>query len=112
MSKKPFPSQTQDRFIVRLPDGLRDRIAAAAKANGRSMNSEIVRALMLHFPPPPSAEDIIAELDMIADALTKSRGAAMSSVWQRLQARLEEVRELVEANPSLLIIPPAGTDDD
>lgn len=40
-----FPSQTQDKFTVRFPDGMRDAIAERAKANGRSMNSEIVGAL-------------------------------------------------------------------
>ncbi|ALJ98268.1 transcriptional repressor [Brucella phage BiPBO1] len=34
--------QDQDKFIVRLPDGLRDNIAADAKTKGRSMNAEIV----------------------------------------------------------------------
>lgn len=42
---KKFPSQLQERFIVRLPDGMRDRLADAAKASGRSMNSEIVARL-------------------------------------------------------------------
>lgn len=49
MQKKPFPSETQERFIVRLPDGMRDRIAEAAKAAGRSMNSEIVHRLQESF---------------------------------------------------------------
>lgn len=40
MSK--FPSQEMDRFNVRLPAGMRDAIAERAKANGRSMNSEII----------------------------------------------------------------------
>jgi hypothetical protein len=31
-----------DKFVVRLPDGLRDRINETAKNNHRSMNSEIV----------------------------------------------------------------------
>ncbi|WP_288764531.1 Arc family DNA-binding protein [uncultured Enterobacter sp.] len=43
MSK--FPSQEMDRFNVRLPAGMRDAIAERAKANGRSMNSEIVQIL-------------------------------------------------------------------
>lgn len=34
-----------DKFVVRFPDGLRDAIADRAKANGRSMNSEIVQIL-------------------------------------------------------------------
>lgn len=44
MSEK-FPSQMQDKFTVRFPDGLRDAVAERAKANGRSMNSEIVQIL-------------------------------------------------------------------
>ena len=45
-----YPSQGLDRFIVRLPDGLRDRIKAAADKNNRSMNSEIVATLEDKFP--------------------------------------------------------------
>lgn len=41
MSDK-FPSQTQDKFTVRFPDGMRDKIAEIAKKNNRSMNSEII----------------------------------------------------------------------
>jgi hypothetical protein len=35
-------TQSQDKYVVRLPDGMRDEIAEAAKANGRSMNAEII----------------------------------------------------------------------
>jgi hypothetical protein len=49
MDKKPYPSELQDRFIVRFPDGMRDRIAEAAKANNRSMNSEIIARLQASF---------------------------------------------------------------
>ncbi|HCM3125607.1 TPA: Arc family DNA-binding protein [Klebsiella aerogenes] len=37
-----YPSQLQDKFNLRFPDGMRDAIAERAKANGRSMNSEII----------------------------------------------------------------------
>lgn len=42
--------QNQDKFVVRLPDGMRDRIRAAAEANGRSMNAEIVATLEHKYP--------------------------------------------------------------
>ena len=35
----------QEQYIVRFPDGMRDKIKAIAKANRRSMNAEIVLAL-------------------------------------------------------------------
>ncbi len=44
-----FPSRKLDKFILRLPDGMRDAIAASAKANKRSMNAEIVVRLQSSF---------------------------------------------------------------
>lgn len=38
-------SRTADKFVVRLPDGLRADIAVLAEDNDRSMNSEIVNRL-------------------------------------------------------------------
>ncbi|OXS89933.1 hypothetical protein B7H01_19870 [Pandoraea apista] len=43
------PSRTADQFVVRFPDGMRDRIASAAKDSGRSMNAEIVARLEKSF---------------------------------------------------------------
>lgn len=37
-----FKSQEEDRFIIRLPDGMRAMIKEIAKRNRRSMNSEII----------------------------------------------------------------------
>ncbi len=39
-----------DKFSLRFPDGLRDRIKSAAAQNFRSMNAEIVIALERAFP--------------------------------------------------------------
>jgi hypothetical protein len=44
-----FPSRKLDKFILRLPDGMRDAIAASAKANNRTMNAEIVLRLQNSF---------------------------------------------------------------
>ena len=41
-----------DKFMLRLPDGMRDRIKAAAEANNRSMNSEILAVLEEKYPQP------------------------------------------------------------
>lgn len=42
--KKPLV-RDYDKFLLRLPDGVRDDIAAAAKNNDRSMNEEILTRL-------------------------------------------------------------------
>lgn len=37
-----YSSRTADKFVVRLPDGWRERIAEFARVNHRSMNSHIL----------------------------------------------------------------------
>lgn len=37
-----YNSRTADKFLVRLPEGLRERISVAADTNHRSMNGEII----------------------------------------------------------------------
>lgn len=50
MAKKPLaPSDLADKFMLRMPDGMRDQIANAAKANKRSMNTEIIARLEESF---------------------------------------------------------------
>ena len=38
-------SRNLDKFMFRLPDGMRARLAAAARANRRSMKSELITHL-------------------------------------------------------------------
>jgi hypothetical protein len=51
-----FASQELDKVIVRLPDGMRDRLKAAAKKGNRTMNAEIVSRLEFSF-----ATDIVVQ---------------------------------------------------
>ncbi|MFG1331118.1 Arc family DNA-binding protein [Xanthobacter autotrophicus] len=37
--------QTEDKYVVRFPDGLRERLKALASQNGRSLNAEIIYRL-------------------------------------------------------------------
>lgn len=45
--RKGFPSDKQDQFLVRFPDGMRDKIKARAAENKRSMNAEIIAQIEL-----------------------------------------------------------------
>ena len=47
--QKEFPSDKADKFVVRLPDGMRDRIKRDASESGRSMNAQIIYMLQSHF---------------------------------------------------------------
>lgn len=46
ITRKP---QDADKYIVRFPDGMRDRLKAAGQAAGRSLNAEIVYRLEQSF---------------------------------------------------------------
>jgi len=55
-------SRTADKFVVRLPDGLRGRLADAAAARHESMNTLAIQALESYL-------DQHAELQIILGAL-------------------------------------------
>lgn len=62
-----YPSQLQDKFNLRLPDGMRDAIAERAKRNGRSMNSEIVDIISSALSQPALAQEGIEYLLGLAE---------------------------------------------
>jgi hypothetical protein len=58
--------------MLRFPDGMRDKIADAAKAAGRSMNAEIVARLQASFEAPAAApESLAAGLDKVLKELER-----------------------------------------
>lgn len=58
-NKDAFPSDVADKVLVRMPDGMRDKLKAAAKTNCRTMNAEIVARLEQTFQTgTPSAIDV------------------------------------------------------
>ena len=73
--------------MLRLPDGLRDRIKAAADRHGRSMNAEIVQVLEREYPEPWPLEDRLAEMVELARMLKQS---VDNKSVDRLSFELEE----------------------
>lgn len=68
--KPPAPSDLADKFMLRLPDGLRERISKAAQTNKRSMNSEIVATLQNAYPDiEPRANELFTQIYELADEL-------------------------------------------
>lgn len=43
--------QSQDKYIVRFPEGMRDEIKMSADLNGRSLNAEIIQRLKQSYTP-------------------------------------------------------------
>ncbi|WP_425909044.1 Arc family DNA-binding protein [Nitrobacter sp. TKz-YC02] len=82
------PSRKLDQYIVRFPDGMRDRLKDAAAANKRSLNAEIIARLEASLfdtapglgganrpkrndPPLAALDRRILELSKKIDALSK-----------------------------------------
>jgi len=59
-----------DQYMLRFPDGLRDRIKAYAERRGTSINSEIVRVLEREFPQQWSVDDRLEELARMLEVLS------------------------------------------
>lgn len=77
-----FPSSKQDQFALRLPDGLRDRIKSHAKANSRSMNTEVILALEAAFPAPAVPESVNEAMFAAASAVLDDWGQMLAAIGQ------------------------------
>lgn len=65
--------QYKDRYMLRLPDGMRERIKSAAAENGRSMNAEIVDTLLGKYPEPFRLYQIEELFELLSIRLTSAR---------------------------------------
>lgn len=110
MSKKDrFPSQELDQYMLRFPDGMRDRLKETAKENGRSLNAEIVERLNetlvhdTHFVNDPRGFTyVLSELKDVTEAYNE---LVRENAWDKavdennpigmkLAEILEEIRKL------------------
>ncbi len=55
------PNDELDKFLLRMPDGLRNRIKFEAEKNNRSMNAEIVATLEEAYPDPGYVHSVFWE---------------------------------------------------
>lgn len=98
--------QRGDKYILRLPEGLRDRVADAAKAANRSMNAEFVKRIEESFDGPAEDSDqqveIAATLEgfrgVIKEIATREyeRDDAVRAMGGDLQRICKEVLPLIE----------------
>lgn len=58
--------------MLRLPDGMRDRIKAAADENGRSMNSEIIATLEDAYPETDPRTELLDLLHHVHELAGKT----------------------------------------
>lgn len=90
--KEKYPSALAERFQIRLPVGLRDRIKAYAERHGRSMNTEIVRVLEKEFPEPWPLERRVSELLAVVDVFKAGKVEAIDHLLSEFMDTLLAVR--------------------
>ncbi|MBB4272326.1 Arc family DNA-binding protein [Rhizobium mongolense] len=90
MAKKQLVKD-QDKFIVRLPDGMRERIKAKADRAGMSMNEAIVWCLEREFPAPVTLEERLHDLANMVSMLKDSKDP-----YEGVEALIAEIEETVD----------------
>jgi plasmid stability protein len=95
MEEDKYPSELADRFMVRMPDGMRAKLADAAKRNNRSMNAEVVARLQASFEPAPDWQ-----IDAINAAAARNIEAATTVIRAEYEQLMRDMREEVAAMTS------------
>ncbi|NTA48011.1 Arc family DNA-binding protein [Agrobacterium tumefaciens] len=106
--KEKYPSELAERFQIRLPPGLRDRIKATAEANGRSMNTEIVSTLEEAYPDPLQFMEelkFLDEIDEIQRKLDRLRAAQLAEASRNFS------QDFIDANAKKIKRKRKGSDD-
>lgn len=96
--REQYPSETQDRVMVRLPDGMRDKLKAGAKAGHRTMNAEIVARLEFTFANRVTVQGTGFDVEG-PEYIDDPKPAGRRSLEQRiadLEARLAVVEAALE----------------
>lgn len=89
MTKKKELVRNQDQFLVRLPEGMRERIKAKADRAEMSMNEAIVHCLEHFFPAPKTMEE---RLNDLAEMVAILKG---DNTYQGVEKLVDEVQKTI-----------------
>lgn len=117
--KTEYPSDVADKFLLRLPDGMRTKLKAAAKANSRTMNAEIIHRLQATLDSDEAAfvagfnevtelraaQRLKATMGSGAQQVAETMGHAKGTpeLEQVVQALSEEMRAMLQQQTQELI---------
>jgi formylmethanofuran:tetrahydromethanopterin formyltransferase len=69
METKKSVLQDEDKFMLRMPDGMREKFAQIAKANNRSLNGELIQRLEKSLLVPTDVVEACLELGDVQDRI-------------------------------------------
>ncbi|MGO7370583.1 Arc family DNA-binding protein [Rhizobium leguminosarum] len=104
------PGRGSDQFPLRLPEGMRERVKAAADASGRSMNAEVIDRLERSF------EARSTDLSGLEESIKKAVAELVDSVEGRNPNNIKSLKFLkkfmaVNMLKSLLDLDDEDSDD-
>ncbi|WP_080671745.1 Arc family DNA-binding protein [Rhizobium leguminosarum] len=83
------PSRLLNKIIIRVPDGMRDRIKRVADSNNRSVNAELLVLLDRTYPDETKLDE---HLQDIAELVGKLPAEKRAHVWRTVFDRLVALR--------------------
>jgi hypothetical protein len=83
-------SRESDKFILRLPDGMRERLAEVAESQGRTMNAVVIGALAEYLTGAKSVESQLAGIEKAILALTDKVAQQNQTVSQLVKEGADE----------------------
>lgn len=102
--REQYPSETQDRVMVRLPDGMREKLKEAAKAGKRTMNAEIVARLEFAFAVDVAVQESgwdvshgMGSPEWITAMLKRQGSGGGQTDMKSLEQRVQELEERMAA---------------
>lgn len=111
MARQQYPSDKQDQFMVRLPNGMRDKLKEAADRSNRSTNSEIVSRLEESFRVPLVVpDDLAGRIKVYADRHDRTVEEEILRLLDREYPRQWPVEDSLSELVEMLGILKAGTD--
>lgn len=83
------PSRFLDKIIIRVPNGMRDRIKRAADSNNRSMNAELLVLLERTFPAETKLDEYLQD---VAGLIVKLPAEKREEAWRAVFDKLGSLR--------------------
>ena len=81
MAANEKPIRYMDSILVRMPDGMKDRLAQRARANGRSMNAELVAII----------SESLEEVDALGVRRLREK---LQRIEMQIEAKVRDAEEL------------------
>ena len=75
-----YDSRIADKFVMRLPEGMRPRVAARARLEHRSMNGVLVHAAQQYLEGQEELETLLESVKLLKAQLKAALAAAESGI--------------------------------